>query len=218
MAKQEYRYTLSAVARDDQGKGASRRLRHQGLVPAVVYGGEGEPQSIAIKQDELLKNAKNESFFSQIINLQVEGQEDTEVLVRDVQHHVYKPLFMHFDFQRIVRGQELNATVALHFINGETCPGVKNGGGIISHVTTSVEITCRPSLLPEYIEVDMGQAEMGDVIHMGNLVLPEGVRLAGDWTEEELLETTIAQVMHPQAEASEDAEEAGNAVDESEEK
>ena len=206
MADQDYRYTVSGVPRNAHGKGASRRLRREGWVPAIVYGGEGEPQSIAIRQDDLIRNAKNDSFFSQIINLKVEGQEDSEVLVRDVQHHLYKPLFQHFDFQRIVRGQEISATVSLHFVNEETCPGVKNDGGIISHYRTSVEIICRPSKLPEYIAVDMGAAEMGTIVHMGNIELPEGVRLSGEWTIEELAETAIAQVIHPQRQSAADEE------------
>lgn len=213
MADQEYRYTVNAITRNAHGKGASRRLRREGWVPAIVYGGESEPQSIAIKQDELIKNAKNDSFFSQIINLKVEGQEDSEVLVRDVQHHLYKPLFQHFDFQRIVRGQEISATVSLRFINEETCPGVKNDSGIISHYQTSVDIICRPSKLPEYITIDMGAAEMGTIVHMGNIELPEGVRLSGEWTDAELAETAIAQVIHPQRQSEEsDAEESTSAA------
>ena len=207
---QEYRYELVGKLRQDNGKGASRRLRREGWVPAIVYGGEGEPLSIAIKQDELVKNARFDSFYSQIINLKIEGQEDLEVIIRDVQHHLYKPLFMHFDFQRIVRGQDMNATASLHFINEETCPGVKDEGGIISHYITSVDIICRPRNLPEYIEVDMGAAEMGTVIHLSDLVMPEGVRLA---QEEELEETAVAQVVYPQTEEEEEDEDTVEAGD-----
>lgn len=208
MSEQEYRYTLHAVARNDQGKGASRRLRREGLVPAIVYGGNEAPATIAIKQDELIKNAKNESFFSQIINLKVEGQEDSEVLVRDVQHHLFKPLFQHFDFQRIVRGQEITATVSLHFINEETAPGVKTDGGIVEHYETSLEIQCRPSKLPEFIVVDMGNVEMNEVVHLGNLELPEGVHLTGEYAEEDadLSEFPIAKIVHPQREEEEEEE------------
>lgn len=208
MSEQEYRYTLHAVARNDQGKGASRRLRREGLVPAIVYGGNEAPATIAIKQDELIKNAKNESFFSQIINLKVEGQEDSEVLVRDVQHHLFKPLFQHFDFQRIVRGQEITATVSLHFINEEKAPGVKTDGGIVEHYETSLEIQCRPSKLPEFIIVDMGNVEMNEVVHLGNLELPEGVHLTGEYAEEDadLSEFPIAKIVHPQREEEEEEE------------
>ncbi|UJF23940.1 50S ribosomal protein L25/general stress protein Ctc [Suttonella sp. R2A3] len=209
---QDYKYELHGMIRQDNGKGASRRLRREGWVPAIVYGGEGEPLSIAVKQDELVKNAKHDSFYSQIINLKIDGQDDQEILVRDVQHHVFKPLFQHFDFQRIVRGQELYATVQLHFINEETAPGVKDEGGIISHYLNSVDIVCRPRHLPEYIEVDMGEVEMGTVIHLSDLVMPEGVRLV---QEEELEETAVAQVVYPQR-AEEDVSEDGIEADDAE--
>lgn len=220
MADQEYRYTLHAILRNEHGKGASRRLRHEGWVPAIIYGGNEAPQNIAIKQDELLKNAKHESFFSQIINLKIEGAEDQEVLVRDVQHHLYKPMFQHFDFQRIVRGQEISATVTLHFINEDTAPGVKGHGGIVSRYLTSLDIVCRPSKLPEYIEVDLGQVDIGQVVHLSDVVLPEGVALAGEWSEEELSETAVAQIVYPQKshdDDSEDAEAGDNAADDSDE-
>lgn len=201
---QDYRYELNGVVRNDLGKGASRRLRREGFVPAIVYGASKEPQSIAIKQDELIKNAKHESFFSQIINLKLEGQEDQEVLVRDVQHHVYKPLFQHFDFQRIVRGQDLHATVALHFIGEDTNPGVKQQNGILSRILTSVDIICRPRFLPEYIEVDLSSLNLGDAVTLADIKLPEGVRLAGEWSEEELTNAMVAHVVHQQmAEADE---------------
>ncbi|SUO93765.1 50S ribosomal protein L25/general stress protein Ctc [Suttonella ornithocola] len=213
MSKQDYRYTLNAVVRNDEGKGASRRLRREGWVPAIVYGADEQPLSIAIKQDELIKNAKHESFFSQIINLKVEGKEDSEVLVRDVQHHAYKPLFQHFDLQRIVRGQELHATVVLHFINEEEAPGVK-AAGVISHNLTSLDIICRPRDIPEYIEVDMGNLEIGDAIRLADIKLPEDVRLAGEWTEEDLEQTVVGQILPPQTEEEDEDEETTVAADE----
>lgn len=204
MSNQEYRYTLHALVRKDEGKGASRRLRREGYVPAIVYGGNAEPKSIAIKQDELQKNAKHESFFSQIINLKIEGEEDQEVLVRDVQHHVYKPLFQHFDFQRVVRGQELHANVALHFINDEKIPGVV-AGGVLSRVLTSLDITCRPRHLPEFIEVDVGNLGLGESITAKDLKLPEGVRVSGERSEEELAQIVIASIVRPESAAADEA-------------
>ncbi len=214
---QKYRYTLNGKLRQDKGKGASRRLRREGWVPAIVYGGEGEPVSISIRQDELVKNARFDSFYSQIINLKIEGQEDSEVLVRDVQHHVYKPLYQHFDFQRIVRGQDVFATVGLHFLNEETAVGVKEEGGVISHFLTAVEIVCRPSALPEYIEVDMGELKLGESIYLSDLVLPEGVRLQ---QEEELDTTLVATIAHPRTESDDEEAEAvedGDSMDSAEE-
>lgn len=191
---QDYLYTLTAKRRDDQGKGASRRLRREGWVPAIVYGGNEAPLAISVKQDDLVKYGKIDSFYSQIINLKVEGMDDAEVLVRDVQRHLYKPLYQHMDFQRIVRGQEIHATVTLHFINEDTAPGVK-AGGMVNHHINSLDIICRPRHLPEYIEIDMGKAEIGDVIHIGDIQLPEGVRLAGD--AETIEKEAAAQIIMP---------------------
>ena len=201
---QDYLYTLDAKRRDDQGKGASRRLRREGWVPAIVYGGNAEPLAIAVSQNDLIKFGKNDSFYSQIINLKVEGMEDTEVLIRDVQRHLYKPLYQHIDFQRIVRGQEIHATVTLHYVNEETSPGVK-AGGMVTHHINSLDIVCRPRHLPEYIEVDMGAAAVGDIIHIGDIKLPEGVRLAGD--AEHLEKEPAAQIIMPKRAVDIDSEE-----------
>lgn len=206
---EEYRYTLNGKRRQDAGKGASRRLRREGWVPAIVYGADEEALSIAIKQDELIKNARFDSFYSQVINLKIEGEEDTEVLVRDVQHHLYKPMYQHFDFQRIVRGQDVNSTVVLEFINEEKCPGVV-AGGIVARSFSSVEIVCRPRFLPEYIEVDMAEMELGDILNLSDLVLPEGVRLQ---QEEDLDLTPVVQIMHPRAEEEELDEDLEEAVE-----
>lgn len=212
MSQQDYLYTLTAKRRDDQGKGASRRLRREGLVPAIVYGGNSEPLAIAVKQDDLVKFGKNDSFYSQIINLQVEGMEDAEVLVRDVQRHLYKPLYQHMDFQRIVRGQEIHATVTLHFINEETSVGVK-AGGMVTHHINSLEIICRPRHLPEYIEVDMANVEVGGIVHVGDIVLPEGVRLAGD--VEHIAKEPAAQIIVSKRGVDIDSEDAGESADSS---
>ena len=206
----EYAYTLSAIVRQDSGKGASRRLRRQGLVPAIVYGGEEAALAVAVKQDDLVKFGRFESFYSQIINLQVEGKGDIEVIVRDVQRHLYKPLYQHMDFQRVVRGQELQATVSLHFTNEESSVGVK-AGGIVEHHLNSVEIVCLPRNLPENIEVDMANVALGDVIHLRDLKLPQGVRLLHD---DDRAEAVVAQIVHPQRGAAESEESA--AADEGE--
>ena len=199
----EYAYTLSAIVRQDSGKGASRRLRREGLVPAIVYGGEGAALPVAVKQDDLVKFGRFDSFYSQIICLKVEGQGDVEVIVRDVQRHLYKPLYQHMDFQRVVRGQELQATVSLHFINEETSVGAK-AGGLIEHHLNSVEIVCRPRHLPESIEVNMAEVAIGDVIHLRDLKLPQGVRLLHD---DDRAEAVVAQITHPRGAAEEESAE-----------
>lgn len=202
MAEMEYRYTLHGEKRQDVGKGASRRLRKENKVPAIIYGGKEEPLSVVLLQNELTKNARFDSFYSQIINLIIDG-EGQEVLLRDMQRHPYKPIIQHVDLQRIVRGQELNATVVLHFLNEDACPAVKNEGGIITHEITEVEIVCRPRYLPERIEVDMANVRVGDVIYLSDLVMPEGVRLQ---QEDELEETVVANVFIPRVSLEEEEE------------
>ena len=204
----EYAYTLSAIVRQDSGKGASRRLRRQGLVPAIVYGGEEAALAVAVKQDDLVKFGRFDSFYSQIICLQVEGKGDIEVIVRDVQRHLYKPLYQHMDFQRVVRGQELQATVSLHFANEESSIGVK-AGGIVEHHLNSVEIVCLPRNLPENIEVDMANVALGDVIHLRDLKLPQGVRLLHD---DDRAEAVVAQIVHPRGAVEESAESEGEST------
>lgn len=165
-------FNLSVVVRQDneQGKGASRRLRKQNLVPAIIYGGKGEAVSIAVKYNELVKAIQNEAFFSHILELDVNGTKE-EVIIKAMQRHPSKGIPLHADFQRIVRGQTMNFTVPVHIVG--TSKGVK-AGGILQTNMTEVEITCLPRQLPEFIEVDISKLEIGDVIRLSDLKLPEG--------------------------------------------
>ncbi len=187
-------HKLSAEIRKDMGKGASRRLRREAdLVPAIVYGGKEEAQAITLKHSEVLKALESESFYSQIIDLEVAGDAE-EVLLKDIQRHPFKPKVLHMDFQRVVRGQELHVTVPLHFLNGESSPGHK-AGGIISHTLTEVEVICRPRAIPEFIEVDLIDLDLNDTVHLKDLELPEDVRLAiFEHGDEEDNNLTVANV------------------------
>ncbi|GAA6132815.1 50S ribosomal protein L25/general stress protein Ctc [Halopseudomonas sabulinigri] len=168
-------FSLNANTRDDLGKGASRRLRrNDGLVPAIVYGGNKEPQSISIAARELNKALENEAFYSHVIKLSVDGKKE-DVLLKALQRHPAKPRIMHADFLRVVAGHEVTVHVPLHFINEDNCVGVKKSGGVISHTMTDVEVTCLPKDLPEFIEVDMAGVDLGDIVHLSNLKLPKGV-------------------------------------------
>lgn len=168
-------FVVNAVARADEGKGASRRLRLQGLIPAVVYGGEGEPQSVSLQHNKIVKALEDEAFYSSILTLNIDGDEQ-EVVLKDLQRHPYKAIIMHADFMRITRGQPMKATVPLHFINEETCAGVKNGGSV-ARTMTDVEINVLPRNLPEYIEVDLTDLEIGGVLHLSDLPLPESAEI-----------------------------------------
>ncbi|WP_152225989.1 50S ribosomal protein L25/general stress protein Ctc [Pseudomonas sp. SCB32] len=170
-------FVLNAQERSDLGKGASRRLRrNDGLIPAVVYGGEKAPQSLTLELREVTKLLENEAAFSHVITLNVGAAKET-VLIKALQRHPSKGFVMHADFQRVVAGHKLTAHVPLHFINEATAVGVKVGGGEISHVIAEVEVSCLPTNLPEFIEVDLAQVALGQIVHLSDLKLPKGVEL-----------------------------------------
>ena len=168
-------FVLNAELRSDKGKGASRRLRrHSDQVPAILYGAGKEPQPLSIRHQDLHKACESEAFYSNIITINVDGNAEDAIL-KDLQRHPARDRIMHADFLRILMDQEITVEVPLHFINEETCVGVRQGGGNISHNMTSVEITCLPGDLPEFIEVDVEDVDVGSSIHMGELVLPQGL-------------------------------------------
>ncbi len=168
-------FELSAEMRSDKGKGASRRLRRNAdMVPAILYGAGKDPQPLSIAHKDLHKACENEAFFSHIITIKADGKTQ-EAILKDLQRHPAKDRIMHADFLRIQMDQEITVEVPLHFINEDTCVGVRQGGGNISHNMTSVEITCLPGDLPEYIEVDVQNVEVGSSIHMSELQLPENL-------------------------------------------
>lgn len=168
-------FKLDATARNDLGKGASRRLRRlAGQVPGVVYGGKVAPLSVSISHNELLKHLEHEAFFSHIISLNVDGKAQ-DVILKDLQRHPAKPIVLHADFLRIDKATRLTTHVPLHFINEATSKGVKIQGGKVVHNLTQIDVSCFPHNLPEFIEVDLANAEVGTIIHISDLKLPSGV-------------------------------------------
>ncbi|MEO0369330.1 MAG: 50S ribosomal protein L25/general stress protein Ctc [Pseudomonadota bacterium] len=167
-------FVLDAQTREDLGKGASRRLRRQDLVPAIVYGGKKDPQNIAIESKELSKHLEHEAFYSHIIALNIAGKSE-DVILKDLQRHPAKAVILHADFLRVSKNQKFTTNVPIHFINEEISKGVKLQGGVISHSMTQLEVSCLPADLPEYIEVDLAEAELGQIIHISDLKLPKGV-------------------------------------------
>jgi len=168
-------FEVVAQPRSDEGKGASRRLRRQGLVPGIVYGGRQEPQMIALSHSDLLRKLEEEAFYSSLLELQI-GDARSRVVLKDLQRHPAKPFILHVDFQRVSMEERLRMTVPLHFENEETAKGVK-AGGKVSHNVTELEISCLPKDLPEYIAVDIGGMEIGDILHVSEVALPDGVEL-----------------------------------------
>jgi large subunit ribosomal protein L25 len=168
-------FNLKAESRNDLGKGASRRLRRVNGVPAVVYGGDAEPQSITLAHNEMDHALEQEAFYSHILSLSVDGGAEQQVILRDVQRHPYKRLIMHMDFQRVSAEQPIHVLVPLHFINEESCVGVKQGGGVISHAETEINVSCLPKDLPEFIEVDLINLNVGETLHLSDIQFPAGV-------------------------------------------
>lgn len=168
-------FTLNAALRDVSGKGASRRLRReQGLVPAIVYGGRKKPQNISVKFNEFYRHLENEAFYSHVITLDIDGSSE-EVILKDLQRHPARPEVYHADFLRVSKTKKFTTKVPLHFINEATSKGVKMQGGVVSHNMTELEISCLPGDLPEFIEVDFANVELGQIIHISDLTLPKGV-------------------------------------------
>jgi large subunit ribosomal protein L25 len=166
-------FEVIAETRTDLGKGASRRLRHADKVPGVVYG-SGEPVSITMAHSDMLKHVANEAFFSHVLDLQIDGKSEMAI-VRDMQRHPAKQIIMHIDFMRVKKGVALHMNVPLHFINEDTCTGVKVGGGLLSHLITEIEIACLPKDLPEFIEVDVAALELGSTLQLSEITLPKGI-------------------------------------------
>lgn len=168
-------YSLNCELREDQGKGASRRLRREeGLVPAIVYGGRKKPVSITIPHKDLVKQLEDEGFYSQLITLNIGGK-DEAVILKDLQRHPAKPVVMHADFYRVSKTKKLSKNVPLHFINEAASQGVKVEGGVVSHLASQIEISCLPADLPVFIEVDLLEVGAGSTVHISDLTLPKGV-------------------------------------------
>ena len=193
-------FAINAVDRsaEQQGKGASRRLRKQNLVPAIIYGGGEEPTTISIKINELVKSLEYEAFFSQILTITTDKGDEHQVVIKALQRHPAKGFPMHADFQRIVKGQKINMNIPLHFAGAENAPGTK-AGGILSTVVTDVEIVCLPSQLPEYLEVDVSGMEIGDLFRLSDIKLPEGV-IIFDLDMEDAHDRTIVNMQPPTVE------------------
>ena len=170
------KFDLIADYREDAGKGASRRLRHQGKVPAIIYGAGRPPRSLSFDHNKVLHQLASESFYSSVLNIKV-GDKSQAAILKDVQRHPSKQQVMHLDFQRIVEDEVIRMNVPIHFIGGEVAIGVKEGGGSVSHLRTDVEVICLPKDLPEYFEVDISNLELDAMMHLSDIKVPEGVEI-----------------------------------------
>ena len=169
-------FNVTAETRKDVGKGASRRLRHAGKIPGVIYGGGKDALSLIMDHDNILHHLEHEAFYSHVLSVNIDGKTEKAVL-KDVQRHPSKPKVLHVDFQRVSETEKIHMHVPLHFINEEIAPGVKVGGGLVSHLMSGVDIQCLAKNLPEYLEVDLASLESGESLHLSDIPLPEGVEI-----------------------------------------
>jgi large subunit ribosomal protein L25 len=168
-------FELHAEAREDMGKGASRRLRRfADLVPAIIYGGDKDPQPLTLIRKDLEKALENEAFFSHVLTIKV-GKGKEKAILKDLQRHPARNNVMHADFLRVDDKTAVKVNVPIHFLNEESCVGVKMEGGMIQHQATDVEVQCLPGDIPEYLEVDMAEVVTGQIVHLSEITLPEGV-------------------------------------------
>ena len=193
-------FELVAEFRETQGKGASRRLRHEGKVPAILYGGHSEARKLSLSHQKLLVMLDNERFYSTILNLKV-GEETQAAILKDVQRHPYKNAIVHIDFQRVEDNQKIRMSIPLHFTGAAVSPGVKTQGGIVSHMRSEVEVSCLPKDLPEFIEVDLSGLSLNESIHLSQLKVGEGVELLALAKED----TAVVAIHSPRAEEAEPA-------------
>lgn len=165
---------VNAVSRSVQGTGASRRLRRSGKLPGILYGANQDAQVIELDHSAIMLQLRHEAFHASILTMNIDGTKQN-VLLRDIQMHPWKREVLHIDFQRVDAKQKIHMRVPLHFINAELAPGVKLGGGIVNHVISELEVSCLPADLPEFVEVDVAELELGDSVHLSDLKLPSGV-------------------------------------------
>ena len=200
---------INAVKRDAKGTGASRRLRHAGTVPGVVYGGGKEAFPLEINHKELFLKFRHEAFHASILTLILDGKKES-VLLRDFQMHPVRNTIQHIDFQRVSATEKIHVKVPFHFVNAEIAPGVKIGGGIVAHIMTEADVSCLAKDLPEFIEVDVSALEVGQSVHLSQVKLPkdvEFVQLAHD------NDAAVAAIAKTRGSVSDDAADAAVAAD-----
>jgi len=198
--------TIQAVARNDGGKGASRRLRREGLVPGIIYGGGLDPEMVATAHNKLLQLLEQEAFYSSIVEVELDGKKQ-RVVLKDLQRHPAKPFILHFDLQRVAATDRIKMNVPLHFTGEESAPGIKAGGSI-SHAIVDVEIICEAQNLPEYIDVDVSGMDVGDMLHLTDIKLPEGVEIVAFTHGDDQEHDDLVASMQAKVQAVEEEEEA----------
>jgi len=202
-------FEFDAVSRANAGTGSAKGVRRNGNIPAVIYGGSSEPELIELSHNEVAKKLANEAVYSHILKLNVGGKVQNAIL-KDLQRHPAKDTVIHMDFLRINMNEKIKVHVPLHFINEEISVGVK-AGGVVTHSMVEVEVSCLPTDLPEYIEVDLEATDIGGSVHLSDVVAPEGVEIVA-LTHGEEHNLPVAQIVKTRGPA-EDEEDAGAATE-----
>ncbi|WP_018993509.1 MULTISPECIES: 50S ribosomal protein L25/general stress protein Ctc [unclassified Thioalkalivibrio] len=197
-------FTIEAEKRDEQGSSASRRLRRAGKLPAILYGGENDAQPITLDHNAMVHNLKHDAFYSHILTVKLDGKSEKAIL-RDVQRHPFKPTIYHVDLLRVSANQPIRVHVPLHFHNEEECKGVKLGGGMVSRMLNDIEVECLPGDLPESIDIDVVEMDVGDTIHISELKLPKGVESVALMHGEDY-DYAVVSVLLPRAAKAEEEE------------
>jgi large subunit ribosomal protein L25 len=197
---------FTAFARNTEGRGASRRMRRAGKAPGIVYGGPVAPRPIELDHNALFHALRNEAFHSSILTMKLDGAA-TKVLLRDVQMHPFRNEILHVDFQRVDESRKIHMKIPLHFVNGEISPAVKISSAIISHVVADLDVTCLPKDLPEFIEVDLTELDVGHSIHVSALKMPPGVTVVSRGK----LDPVVATAIVPRAQVETEEETAAAA-------
>jgi large subunit ribosomal protein L25 len=192
---------VQAQTRKLQGTGASRRLRREGKVPGIVYGGSEPAVTIELDHNALFHHLRDEKFHASILTLKMDGTTE-QVLLRAVNMHPFKPQVQHIDFQRVSKDKKIHMKVPLHFVNAEKSPGVKEQGGVVNHVLNELDIVCFPDDLPEFVEVDLGTLAVGHSLHVRDMALPKGVELALHKNENPVIATVVVPALVVEEEAA----------------
>ena len=188
--------TIIAELREDVGKGASRRLRRQGKVPAVIYGGQRDPVALTLDQKALLHACENEAFYASVLEIKVGEDRTQQAIVRDMHRHPHRPIIMHVDFMRVSAKEAIRMSVPVHFIGEEESPAGKASGVVIQHQMTEIEISALPKDLPEFISVDLSNMDAGDAVMLSEIVLPEGVEIIALAIEGDENDAAVANAVH----------------------
>ncbi|RCL42099.1 MAG: 50S ribosomal protein L25/general stress protein Ctc [Gammaproteobacteria bacterium] len=186
-------FNLIAEMRDDQGKGASRRLRRQGMVPAVIYGAGRDPRNLMFDHNKVLRQLEDPSFYSSILNVKV-GEKSRAAIVKDIQRHPSKKQIIHIDLQRIVEDEQIKMQIPIHYLGEEDAVGVKIGGGTVTKIMTELEISCLPKDLPEFLEVDISELELDQMLNVSDISLPEGVEISDIIKEQDQAIVSIQEI------------------------